>query len=383
MEISKNALDMPTSGIRAMAVRAREYQNVVSFGLGEPDFETPRHIIDAGCRALNSGYTKYVANEGIMPLRRAIAEKVRRENGLRWACEEHVHITFGAGQALLLSMMALLDIGDEIIIPAPYYPNYLGCAHLAGGRWKIVNTREEDRFCLRSEEIEAAITPATRALILNSPCNPTGSVLEEAELRKIAEVAKKHHISIISDEPYESIIYDGRKNCSIAALEGMENLVVTVNSFSKTYAMTGWRVGYMIAPTAVCQRMALLQESMGSSVTAACQMAACAAISGPQDSVEKMRRQYQRRRDLLVDGLNSIPGFSCVEPGGAFYAFPNVKRLGMTSQRLAEKILAEVQVLTTPGSAFGEAGEGYLRFSFASSEEAITEGVRRLKRMFG
>ena len=270
MEISKNALDMPKSGIRAMAVRAREYQNVVSFGLGEPDFETPRHIIDAGCRALNSGYTKYVANEGIMPLRRAIAEKVRRENGLRWACEEHVHITFGAGQALLLSMMALLDIGDEIIIPAPYYPNYLGCAHLAGGRWKIVNTREEDRFCLRSEEIEAAITPATRALILNSPCNPTGSVLEEAELRKIAEVAKKHHISIISDEPYESIIYDGRKNCSIAALEGMENLVVTVNSFSKTYAMTGWRVGYMIAPTAVCQRMALLQESMGSSVTAAC-----------------------------------------------------------------------------------------------------------------
>lgn len=383
MEISRNALDMPTSEIRAMAVRAREYKNVVSFGLGEPDFATPQHIIDAGCRALNSGYTKYVANEGIVPLRRAIAEKARKENGIGWAREENVHITFGAGQALLLSMTTLLDPGDEIIIPAPFYPNYLGCAHLAGGRWKIVNTCEENRFCVQAEEIEAAVTPATKALILNSPCNPTGSVLEEAELRKIAEVAKKHHISIISDEPYESIIYDGRKNSSIAALEGVENIVVTVNSFSKTYAMTGWRVGYIIAPADVCRRMALLQESMGSSVTAACQMAACAAISGPQDSVEEMRRQYQRRRDLLVDGLNSIPGFSCAAPSGAFYAFPNVKKLGMTSQTLAEKILAEVQVLTTPGSAFGEAGEGYLRFSFASSEETIMEGLRRLRRMFG
>ena len=208
-------------------------------------------------------------------------------------------------------------------------------------------------------------------------------MLTEADIRAIAEVARAHDLIVISDEPYEAIIYDGQKSFSMGSIPGMEDLVITVNSFSKSYAMTGWRIGYVVAPKAVRERMTLLQESMGSSVTAMCQKAAVEAITGSQDTVDAMCREYEKRRNLLVEGLNQVQGFSCIKPGGAFYAFPNIKSFGIPSQELAVNILNEVQVLATPGSAFGESGEGYLRFSYASSEEAILEGIRRLKKMFG
>lgn len=383
IEISKNALSMPTSGIRAMTVLASRYDNVVSFGLGEPDFPTPENIIEAGCDALRSGWTKYVSNQGIPPLLSVLAEKMRTYNGMAHVTEENIHITFGAGQALLLTMETILNSGDEVIIPTPCFPNYFGYVHMAGGTSVIVPTKEENGFRVTAADIEAHITSHTKAILLNSPCNPTGAVLAEADIRAIAEVALAHNLIVISDEPYEAIIYDGQKSFSIGSIPGMEDLVITVNSFSKSYAMTGWRIGYVVAPKAVRERMTLLQESMGSSVTAMCQKAAAEAIIGPQDAVEAMRREYEKRRNLLVEGLNQVQGFSCIKPGGAFYAFPNIKSFGIPSQELAVNILNEVQVLATPGSAFGEGGEGYLRFSYASSEEAILEGIRRLKKMFG
>lgn len=383
IEISKNALSMPTSGIRAMTVLASRYDNVVSFGLGEPDFPTPENIIEAGCDALRNGWTKYVSNQGIPLLLSALAEKMRTYNGMAHVTEDNIHITFGAGQALLLTMETVLNPGDEVIIPTPCFPNYFGYVHMAGGTSVIVPTKEENGFRVTAADIEAKITPHTKAILINSPCNPTGAVLTEADVRAIAEVARAHNLIVISDEPYEAIIYDGQKSFSIGSIPGMEDLVITVNSFSKSYAMTGWRIGYVVAPKAVRERMTLLQESMGSSVTAMCQKAAAEAITGPQDTVDVMCREYEKRRNLLVEGLNQVQGFSCIKPGGAFYAFPNIKSFGVPSQELAVNILNEVQVLATPGSAFGESGEGYLRFSYASSEEAILEGIRRLKKMFG
>lgn len=383
IQMSKSALTMPTSGIRAMTVLAAKYENVCSFGLGEPDFPTPKNVIDAGCDALNQGWTKYVANQGIDPLLSALAQKMRDYNGMEHVSEENIHVTFGAGQALLLTMAAILDPGDEVIVPTPCFPNYFGYIHMAGGTSVIVETYEENEFRVTAEDIKAKITPKTKAIIINSPCNPTGAVLTEADIREIAKVALEHDLIVISDEPYESIIYDGQKSFSIGSIPEMKDLVITVNSFSKSYAMTGWRIGYVVAPAEVRERMTLLQESMGSSVTAACQKAACEAILGPQTAVEEMRKQYEHRRDILVEGLNQVSGFSCIKPGGAFYVFPNVKSFGVSSQELAVKILDQVQVLATPGSAFGDSGEGYLRFSYASSEEMIREGIERLKGMFG
>ena len=383
MQMSKSALTMPTSGIRAMTVLAAKYDNVLSFGLGEPDFPTPQNIINAGRNALDEGWTKYVANQGIAPLLSALAEKMRKYNGMEYVTEENLHITFGAGQALLLTMETILEPGDEVIVPTPCFPNYFGYIHMAGGTSVIVPTCEENGFRVTAEEIKAKITTRTKAIILNSPCNPTGAVLTEADIRQIAAVAVEHNLIVISDEPYEAIIYDGQKNFSIGSSPEMKDLVITINSFSKSYAMTGWRIGYVAAPVEVRKQMTLLQESMGSSVTAACQIAACEAITGSQESVEGMRSQYERRRDILVEGLNQVQGFSCIKPGGAFYVFPNVKSFGISSQDLAVKILDQVQVLTTPGSAFGDSGEGYLRFSYASSEETIREGLTRLKHMFG
>lgn len=383
IEISKNALSMPTSGIRAMTVLASRYDNVVSFGLGEPDFPTPENIIEAGCDALRNGWTKYVSNQGIPLLLSARAEKMRSYNGMAHVTEDNIHITFGAGQALLLTMETILNPGDEVIIPTPCFPNYFGYVHMAGGTSVIVPTKEENGFRVTAADIEAKITSHTKAILINSPCNPTGAVLTEADIRAIAEVARAHDLIVISDEPYEAIIYDGQKSFSMGSIPGMEDLVITVNSFSKSYAMTGWRIGYVVAPKAVRERMTLLQESMGSSVTAMCQKAAVEAIIGSQDTVDAMCREYEKRRNLLVEGLNQVQGFSCIKPGGAFYAFPNIKSFGVPSQELAVNILNEVQVLATPGSAFGEGGEGYLRFSYASSEEAILEGIRRLKKMFG
>lgn len=378
MNTSIRVNNMPSSGIRAMFEIAAKYDDVISLCIGEPAFQTPKNIIEAAKTALDNGLTKYASNSGVQELREAVADKVSKSNNIN-VTADNIMITFGAGQALMSSMQSIMDIDDEILIPDPCFPNYVGYAQLAGLRPVMVNTFEKDKFHIKAEEIEKSITAKTKALLLNSPSNPTGAVLSKEELEEIAEVVKKHNLIVISDEPYETILYDDKQHYSIASFPGMFEKVITVNSFSKTYAMTGWRVGYAVAPENIVVSMTKLQESLTSSVTTFAQYGALEALKGSQKSVSTMRKDYEKRRNLLVKGLNEIKGFSCIMPEGAFYAFPNIKGTGLSSFELAKKLVEDVQVVTTPGSAFGDCGEGYLRISYASDEATLQEGIDRIK----
>lgn len=373
---------MPVSGIRKMFALAAEYDNVINLCIGEPDFETPQHIIDAGSYALNHGYTKYVANSGLPILRKAIAEKMVAENGIQCS-ENNVMVTNGAGQALMSAIQCSLNPGESVIIADPYYPNYLGYFALAGVEVIPVPTKEQEHFHLTSDAIRKAMKPSTKAVLINSPSNPTGAVLSLDELKAIADLAKEKNLIVISDEPYESIVYDGRKNYSIASLPDMFERTITINSFSKTFAMTGWRVGYAVAEESFIKAMTVMQESLTSSVNAASQYAAYVALKSEKDDVENMRKTYEERAELLSKGLNKIKGFSFTKPEGAFYAFVNIKDTGLTSAEVSQKLIEKCQVITTPGSAFGDAGEGYIRISFASSSEILIEALKRIQSVFG
>ncbi len=373
---------MPVSGIRKMFALAAEYDNVINLCIGEPDFETPQHIIDAGSYALNHGYTKYVANSGLSILRKAIAEKMVAENDIQCS-ENNVMVTNGAGQALMSAIQCSLNPGESVIIADPYYPNYLGYFALAGVEVIPVSTKEQEHFHLTANAIRKAMKPSTKAILINSPSNPTGAVLSLDELKAIAELAKEKNLIVISDEPYESIVYDGRKNYSIASLHDMFERTITINSFSKTFAMTGWRVGYAVAEESFIKAMTVMQESLTSSVNAASQYAAYVALKSEKDDVENMRKTYEERAELLSKGLKKIKGFSFTKPEGAFYAFVNIKDTGLTSAEVSQKLIEECQVITTPGSAFGDAGEGYIRISFASSSEILIEALKRIQSVFG
>lgn len=381
MRLSDRVGKLPASGIRAMFDLADQYEHTINLCIGEPGFDTPQNIIDAGCKALNSGYTKYVANAGIMPLRAAIAKKMN-QNGFDVSAE-NVIVTFGAGQSLMSAMQAILNPGDELLVPNPCFPNYFGYASLAAAVPVMVPTYEEDHFHVRADILEKYLTKKTKALIINSPGNPTGGVLPREALEEIADFATQHDLLVISDEPYEQIIYDDHQHISIATLPGMFDRTLTVNSFSKTYAMTGWRIGYTVAPKETIKAMTKLQGSLSANVTSAVQVAAIEALEGPQDSVSKMQKEYDRSRKVLIEGLNQIQGFSCLMPEGAFYAFANIKETGLRSKEVAVKLLEDVQVVTTPGDAFGPDGEGYLRLSFAATLSDIQEALVRMKKCFG
>lgn len=381
MRLSDRVGKLPASGIRAMFDLADKYDHTINLCIGEPGFDTPKNIIDAGCKALNSGYTKYVANAGIMPLRTAIAKKMNK-TGFDVSAE-NVIVTFGAGQSLMSAMQAILNPGDEILVPNPCFPNYFGYASLAAAVPVMVPTYEEDHFHVRADILKKYLTNKTKALIINSPGNPTGGVLPREILEKIADFAIKHDLIVISDEPYEEIIYDDHQHISIATLPEMFDRTLTVNSFSKTYAMTGWRIGYTVAPKETIKAMTKLQGSLSANVTSAVQVAAIEALEGPQDSVRQMQREYDRSRKVLIEGINQIQGFSCLLPEGAFYAFANIKQTGLSSKEVAVKLLEDVQVVTTPGDAFGPDGEGYLRLSFAATLSDIQEALKRMKKCFG
>ena len=381
MRLSDRVGKLPASGIRAMFDLADQYEHTINLCIGEPGFDTPQNIIDAGCKALNSGYTKYVANAGIMPLRTAIAKKMN-QNGFDVSAE-NVIVTFGAGQSLMSAMQAILNPGDELLVPNPCFPNYFGYASLAAAVPVMVPTYEEDHFHVRADILEKYLTKKTKALIINSPGNPTGGVLPREALEEIADFAIQHDLLVISDEPYEQIIYDDHQHISIATLPGMFDRTLTVNSFSKTYAMTGWRIGYTVAPKETIKAMTKLQGSLSANVTSAVQVAAIEALEGPQDSVSQMQKEYDRSRKVLIEGLNQIQGFSCLMPEGAFYAFANIKETGLRSKEVAVKLLEDVQVVTTPGDAFGPDGEGYLRLSFAATLSDIQEALIRMKKCFG
>ena len=359
--------------------------DVVGFGTGEPDFDTPDYIKKAAVEAIAGGKTKYTPAAGTMELRRAICDKLKRENGLDYEPNQIV-VTNGAKHALVNTFMAILNEGDEVIIPSPYWVSYPEMVKIADGVSVIIETKEEDEFKFTAKEFEDAITPKTRALVLNSPSNPTGMVYTEEELRSIAEVAVKHNIYVVADEIYEHLIYEG-KHVSIASFnDKIKDLTIIINGVSKTYAMTGWRIGYSASHPEVAKAISNLQSHATSNPNSIAQAATVAALNGGEEEIARMKAEFQKRRDYMVERINSIPGVSCRNPHGAFYVVMNIsqlkgKRLGCrtihTSDDFADVLLEKAGLALVPCSGFG--ADDFVRWSYATSMENIVEGLNRLE----
>jgi len=381
MKISKMIQRAGTETAFEMLAKAKELErqgkSVIHFEIGEPDFNTPENVKEAGIKAIKENYTHYSPTQGILELREAVAEYISKTRDIKVTPDE-VIITPGGKDVIFSTMLSLLDEGDEAIYPNPGYPIYESAIRLVGAKPVPMPIREENDFAFDRHEFEKLVTPKTRLIVINSPANPTGGILSYEDLEFIADIAKKNDIMILSDEIYSRIIYEG-KFISIASLPGMKERTVILDGFSKTYAMTGWRLGYAVANKEVIEALKRVAVNSFSCVATFVQMAGVEALRGPQDEVEKMRKEYEERRNLIVKSLNEIPGFSVKMPKGAFYAFPNVKKLGKPSKELADYLLYEAGVCTLSGTAFGEYGEGYLRFSYATSKENIIEGLKRVK----
>jgi aminotransferase len=374
----RRATGVPPSLIRRMFDRAQEVPGAISLAVGEPDFPTPAHIVEAGRAALRAGFTRYSPNAGYRELREAIAGKLRKVNGLDVDAGE-VFVTVGAMEALMLAFLVGLDPGDEVILTDPCYTNYPSQITLAGGVPVWVATDPGRGYLPTPEAMAAAITPRTRALLVNSPSNPTGAVYPAPLLRAIADLAVRHDLLLVSDEAYEALVYGEARHASPAAFPGLAERTISIYSFSKEYAMTGWRIGYLSGPAELLRVMATVQEQVASCVNAATQQAALAALTGSQACVEAMRRAYEHRRDLVVERLNRIPGVRCPRPEGAFYAFPDVRAITTDTVALADRLLADHGVVVSPGEAFGPRSAGFLRLSYASSEADLGEGLDRLE----
>ena len=377
---AQNALP---SGVRRMFELAKNYDDSINLTLGEPGFTAPEHIIEAGIKGLKDKKTKYTPNAGIKELRDAIAYKLEKENGIKCDPDKNLIVTAGATQALMLAMVTLVNPGDEVIIQGPNWPDYRGQIDMVNAKTVYAKVDEKNDFKMTADVIEPLITNKTKLIIINSPSNPTGGVLDYDDLLGIAELVKKHKIFIISDEPYERLVYDGFEQKSLASIPGIEDYVLTINSFSKTFAMTGFRVGYICANEKIVENLIKLHENMIASVPEPMQLAAVEAIYNGEKDVKEMVKYYDRNRKLIVDGLNKINGFSCVCPKGAFYVFPNISSFGMSSRKTAEYILEKTHVVTSPGDAFGPDGEGYIRICYASKYEDIKEALTRMERAFG
>jgi aminotransferase len=359
---------------------ARKYRDVINLTVGEPDFDTPKHIIEAAMDAMRKAYTHYTPNAGLMEFREAVAEKVKRENGIDVDPETEVIATVGAMGALSLAMLTVIDPGDEVLIPDPGFPSYRAQVILAGGRPIPYPLEEEDGFVVNAEELRKLVTRKTKAIILNTPSNPTGTVLSEKNLREISELAIEKDLLVISDEAYEAIIYDGLKHVSIASLPDMKERTISIFTLSKTYAMTGWRIGFAVANNDIINQMTKLQEHISAHPSSISQMAAVAALKGRKDQIEMMVKEYAERRELVLNGLSEITKIKCLKPQGAFYIFPNIKGFKMSSEEFALRMLQKAGVVIVLGIAFGDNGEGYIRISYATSKEKLTEALTRIKR---
>jgi aspartate aminotransferase len=363
------------------AARARAFEatgrDVIHLEIGEPDFDTPRHVSEAAARALlEHGETHYTAPTGIAPLREAIAADVRRHKGIE-AAPEQVVVTPGAKPIMFYTMLALVDDGDEVIYPNPGFPIYESMARYVGGVPVPAPLRESNGFRIDVDEVASLITPRTRLIVLNSPNNPTGSIMTDDDLRRIAALAVDHEIIVLADEIYGRLQYSGEP-LSIATLPGMAERTITLDGFSKTYAMTGWRLGYGIVPEPLVRAFSRLVINSVSCTNAFAQVGAIDALTGPQDEADAMRAEFIARRRLIVEGLNAIDGLGCVMPHGAFYAFPNVSSFGRTSAEVADHLLYDAGVCVLAGTAFGAYGEGYLRFSYANSRENLAAALERV-----
>lgn len=379
----------PTLAVSAK-IKAMKAQgiDVVGFGAGEPDFDTPQNIKNAAIAAINAGFTKYCPVSGIPELKEAIVEKMKKDHGLDYDVSQ-VIVSCGAKHSIFNALMAVLNDGDEVIIFSPYWVSYPDMVLICGAKPRIVKTFEKDGFRPDPKRLEKAITPKTKLVIINSPSNPTGVMYSKEDLEAIGKVLLKHKkVLIISDDIYEKLIYDGNKFYNIVQIyPELKGRTIVVNGVSKTYSMTGWRIGYAVGPKEIVQAMENIQSQSTSNPTSISMKAAVEALKGPQDEVERMRAEFERRRNIIVEGLNSIEGISCFKPQGAFYVFPNVSALFGKKTRggkrikdslsLADALLEEARVGIVPGADFG--GEGYIRMSYATSEDAIREGLKRIK----
>lgn len=389
MRLARRATKISPSPTLSIDARAKELaaagEKIINFGVGEPDFDTPEHIKAAAIEAMARGMTRYTPVPGTLELRQAICAKLLRENGLSYSPGEIV-VSCGAKHSLYNALQVLVDEGDEVIVPAPYWVSYIEQVKLAGAEPVVVTTRPENDFKLTPAELAAAITPRTRLLILNSPSNPTGSVYTIAELQALAAVVVEADIWVLSDEIYEKLTYDGAKHVSIASLgPEIKARTVVVNGVSKAYAMTGWRIGYAAAPAEVAKAMADLQSHSTSNPTSIAQAAAVAALNGPQEPVSAMVTAFAARREYILERLTALPGVRCRRPAGAFYVFPDVSayfgrrfkgRVVESATDLAALLLEEAKVAVVPGAAFGD--DRFLRFSYATSREKIATGMDRL-----
>ncbi len=345
--------------------------SVISLALGEPDFDTPAHIKEAAIESLRSGFTHYTASKGILELRQAIAEKSRRENGIQCTPEEVIVTPTKLG--IYEAITAFVEEGDEVVVPDPGWVSYVPMVNLAGGKAVSVRLREEEDFRMTPEKVQEAITPRTTMILLNSPSNPTGTVATEADIRGVADLARDHNIMVLTDEIYEKLVYEG-KHVSIASMDGMYERTITLNGFSKSYAMTGWRVGWLVAHKDLLKPIDKIQQHSLTCCTSFAQKGALAALKGPQKCLEDMVDEFRRRRDYMVERVNSSGLFECRKPTGAFYVFPRY-HLKMPSLELAGKLLEQAHVGTTPGAAFGDGGEGFLRMSYANSMANLQKGM--------
>ncbi len=375
--ISNKSQKTPHSVIREMFALQTGLDNVISFALGEPDFTAPQHVIDATVASLQRGETHYTPNAGNPALRQAGAE-LEKSRGLDYKPSE-VLIGAGAISMLNIACTAMLDIGDEVLVPDPGWANYVGLMMQVGAVPVPIRLKEENGFMYDVADLQAALTPKTKMILLNSPSNPTGGVASADNLRQIADFAKANDLYILTDEIYRELLWDDEPYTSIASFPGMKERTVVVDGFSKTYAMTGMRLAWAVAPEEVIVVMTKLLENVLSSVNEGMQWGGVAALNGSQECVEEMKRQYRRRREIIVGGLNDMKGVSCLMPKGAFYAFPNISKLGIPSREFAMRLLKEKHVVVVPGTGFGDGGEGFVRLAYATSEDNIREGLRRMK----
>jgi aspartate aminotransferase/aminotransferase len=374
---------MAPSGIRKVNEKAlameRAGEKVLHFEIGRPDFDTPEYIKRAAEQALAEGKVHYTSNFGLMELRQAIADKLKRENNVDYKASE-VLVTVGLSEAVFAVLATILEEGDEILVPDPVWLNYINVPNLLGAKAVTYGLTEETGFQMDLEEVRAKITSKTRAIVIITPNNPTGGVLSEDVLKELAEIAVKNDLMVISDEVYERLVYDGAKHISIASLPGMKERTFTMNGMSKAYAMDGWRLGYVAAPEEYILTMNKFHQHNTTCAPNFVQVAAIAALNEEGDEVKEMVKEYQRRRDYAVKAINEIPGLHCECPKGAFYIFINCKSLNMKSTDLSAYLLEEAKIALVPGDVFGPGGEGYLRMSFANSYDNIVEGCAQLKK---
>ena len=375
--LNKDVVNIKPSGIRKFFDIAATMEDVISLGVGEPDFQTPWQIRKAGIESLERGRTRYSANSGMEALREEISRYLDRKYNTKYDAKKEVLVTVGGSEAIDAAIRALVETGDEVIIPQPSYVCYEPITILAGGKPVIIETKAEDNFKLTPEALKSAITPKTKVLILPYPCNPTGAVMEKEDLEAIAEILRGTNIIVLSDEIYSELTFTGNPHVSIASLDGMWERTVTINGFSKAFSMTGWRLGFACGPSEIIKQITKIHQFAIMCAPTTSQYAAIEALKNCDEQVLSMQKEYNRRRRLMTDGFNKI-GLTCYEPKGAFYTFPSIKSTGLSSEEFCERLLEAKHVAVVPGTAFGDSGEGFIRASYCYSVEHILEALRRI-----